>query len=226
MGVHRRRVREAETVVDRPAQMIEAAAAVLAREGYENTSMKEIAAEAGVSSGLLHYYFGTKEELLAAVVRRLHDQMVADWHATVADVEDPLERLRRGMTAAARKFDEKPEFWQLLFDMYAVGLKNEVIRDRLREMVVEIIGQFAEEVRRINASLPVAAPVEPEDVAAATLAAIDGVALISSISGRSGAGSYRALLAMMASFLGMSYVMAGQEPPIERMLEVFDSGLS
>src|SRR5438067_7676532 len=40
---------------DRRAQIIRGAAAVLARQGYEATSMKEIAEEVGVSSGLLHY---------------------------------------------------------------------------------------------------------------------------------------------------------------------------
>ena len=220
MGAYRRRVREPEDAVDRRTQMIEAAAAVLARQGYEGTSMKEIAAEAGVSSGLLHYYFGTKEELLAAIVRHLHDQLINEWHDTVAGVEDPLDRIAHGLRQAADKYRSRPEFWQLLFDLYVVGLKNPVIHDRLHDMMIDVIGQFADEVRRINSSLPVPSPIDPEDIAATALAAIDGIALVSSITGRGGDGAYRALLALMLAYVSMSYVISGREAPIDRMMEL------
>jgi AcrR family transcriptional regulator len=220
MGPYRRRVKDPEDTVDRHTQMIEAAAAVLARQGYEGTSMKEIAAEAGVSSGLLHYYFGTKEELLAAVVRHLHDQLTNEWHDTVQGIEDPLERITHGLRKAAEKYRTRPQFWQLLFDLYVVGLKNPVIHERLYDMITDVVSQFAEEVRRVDSSLPLPSPVDPEDLAAATLAAIDGIALVSSITGRSGDGQYRALLALMLAYAGMSYVMSGREFSIARMQEL------
>lgn len=218
----RRRVRDPDEIVDRRAQMIEAAATVLAREGYESTSMKEIAAEAGVSSGLLHYYFGTKEELLAAVVSDLNAQVTGEWRAAVADVDDPLERVARGLRMAADKFSVRPEFWQLLFDMYAVGLKNPVIRERLQEMFADVISQFADEVRRIDSGMPIPSVVEPEELAAVALGAIDGIALVSSITGSDGRGAYRALLALMLSYIGMSYVASGQEVPFERMAALLE----
>jgi AcrR family transcriptional regulator len=220
VAAYRRRVREPEDLVDRRAQMIEAAAAVLARQGYEGTSMKEIAAEAGVSSGLLHYYFGTKDELLGAIVRHLHDLLLREWRDTLSDVEDPLDRIAQGMRQAAEKYRAQPEFWQLLFDLYVVGLKNPVIHERLREMMTEVIGQFADEVRRVNASLPVPSPIDPEDVATVVLASIDGIALVSSITGRSGDGAYRALLALMLAYVSMSYVMTDREVPFDRMQEL------
>ena len=223
MGAYRRRVRDPGDAVDRRAQMIEAAAAVLARQGYDSTSMKEIAAEAGVSSGLLHYYFGTKEELLAAIVRYLHDMLLREWHDTVEGVEDPLDRIARGLQQAAEKYRTRPEFFQLLFDLYVVGLKNPVIHERLDDMMTDVIGQFADEVRRINASIPVPSPIDPEDVAAAALAAIDGIALVSSITGRGGDGAYRALLGLMLAYVSLSYVISGQEAPIDRMMELLGS---
>ena len=218
--VPRRARRLSAEPVDRRAQMVEAAATVLAREGYESTSMKEIANQAGVSSGLLHYYFGTKEELLADVVSDLHDQLLREWQAAVAGVDDPLERVSRGIGQAAAKHRDRPEFWQLLFDMYAIGLKNPVIRERLNGMVTDLIGQFAAEVRRVDATLPTHSPLPAEDLATATLAAIDGVALVSSVTGRDGSGAYKALLALMLAYVGMSYLAAGQPVPFERMAEL------
>src|SRR5215468_1196514 len=49
-------------------RIVEAAERVLARDGYAATSVKDIAAEAGVAPGLVHYYFKTKDELVVAAV--------------------------------------------------------------------------------------------------------------------------------------------------------------
>src|SRR5258708_26968024 len=93
---------------DRRAQIIRGAAAVLARQGYEATSMKEIADEVGVSSGLLHYYFGTKEDLLAEVVRVLHDEQVAEWRQAIAAAGGPLGRGAAGGARAPREIPAPP----------------------------------------------------------------------------------------------------------------------
>ena len=49
-------------------RIIDAAYRALVRRGYHETSMKDIAAEAGVAPGLAHYYFETKEDIFRAVV--------------------------------------------------------------------------------------------------------------------------------------------------------------
>src|SRR5438067_7589114 len=112
-GRRRRSVTGEPELEDRRAQITRGAAAVLSRQGYEATSMKEIADEVGVSSGLLHYYFGTKEDLLAEVVRSLHDQLITEWREAMHGVEDPLERVTTGLQHAARRLTERPESWQL-----------------------------------------------------------------------------------------------------------------
>jgi AcrR family transcriptional regulator len=53
---------------ERRRQLIEAAVRVVAREGITRASTRRIAEEAGAPLASLHYTFGTKEELLAAVV--------------------------------------------------------------------------------------------------------------------------------------------------------------
>jgi len=49
-------------------RILQAAFAVLSRQGYENTSIKEIAEEAGVAQGLVHYYFKSKQQLVLGVL--------------------------------------------------------------------------------------------------------------------------------------------------------------
>ena len=53
---------------DTREKILQAAFTVLSRQGYENTSVKDIAEEAGVAQGLVHYYFKSKQLLVLAVL--------------------------------------------------------------------------------------------------------------------------------------------------------------
>src|SRR5690349_12196785 len=54
--------------VDTRTRILDAAFAVLSRQGYENTSIKDIAEEAGVAQGLIHYHYKSKQLLVLSVL--------------------------------------------------------------------------------------------------------------------------------------------------------------
>src|SRR5947199_7403837 len=60
-------------------RIVEAAYRTLVKRGYHETSMKDIAAEAGVAPGLAHYYFETKEDLLVAAIERGCEPAMRAW---------------------------------------------------------------------------------------------------------------------------------------------------
>lgn len=60
---------------DSRERILHAAFTALSRNGYEHTSVKDIAEEAGVAPGLLHYYFGSKQRLVQAVLLMCCSQM-------------------------------------------------------------------------------------------------------------------------------------------------------
>ena len=64
----------------RRQQILGAAAACFAREGFHRTSMQDIVGECGVSAGLVYRYFASKDEMIAAIA--------TDWHADRAAVLD------------------------------------------------------------------------------------------------------------------------------------------
>src|SRR4051812_2528672 len=57
----------------RRAALLEAAYAVVADKGLEGLRTRDVAARAGVNIATLHYYFGTKEALVLALVERVRD---------------------------------------------------------------------------------------------------------------------------------------------------------
>src|SRR5260370_18153745 len=60
-------------------RIVEAAYRTLVKRGYHETSMKDIAAEAGVAPGLAHYYFETKEDLLVAAIEHACRPLMGAW---------------------------------------------------------------------------------------------------------------------------------------------------
>lgn len=73
----------------RRTQIIEAAAAVIARDGVAGATTRRIAAEAKLSLATLHYVFKTKDDILAAVLESLIDHASQDNSAIAAHLVTP-----------------------------------------------------------------------------------------------------------------------------------------
>ena len=74
-----------ELTGERAQRIIDAMRASVARRGAAGSTFDHVAREAGVSRGLLHYYFGTKERLLVEVVRRDSDIRMEALDRSLAD---------------------------------------------------------------------------------------------------------------------------------------------
>ena len=201
----------------RRGQIIRAAATVLGRIGYSDSSVKQIALEAGVAPGLVHYYFTSKEELLVAVVHELEREMVADWQEAVSGIDDPLERIVAALDHTAVRCSEHPEFFRLLFDLYSVGLGNPAIRERLVELWTHFVDDIEAEVRQVLERLPGPGTVPPRALAEAIAGAIDGIALAGLLREREPMDVYDAFTAMLLSLVVTAYINAGADPPVERL---------
>jgi AcrR family transcriptional regulator len=162
---------------EKAARIVDAMRASVARRGVARSTFEHVAREAGVSRGLLHYYFGTKERLLAEVVRRDCDlrMTVLDQQLEAArTADDFLELLRRTLVELMR---EDPDFMTLLFELFTLSRHNdelaaefsELLR-RTREHVAGLLSaKEAEGVLHLRA--------DPEAVADLLFAIADGIGL-------------------------------------------------
>jgi AcrR family transcriptional regulator len=119
---------------DKAQRIIEAMRASVATRGVEGSTFDHVAREAGVSRGLLHYYFGTKEALLVEVVRRDSDIRMAVLDAALRDVrstEDVLNGLVRSLEDLV---ENDPEFLVLIFELFVLSRRNEDVAGELREL--------------------------------------------------------------------------------------------
>ena len=110
-------------------KILQAAFTVLSKQGYENTSIKEIAEEAGVAQGLVHYYFKSKQLLVLAVLEFVCDKVelgVAGEAGALAAFEQTKAMLRDPDNRDANA---------LYIQLIAVGLHDPVIGNGVRTFV-------------------------------------------------------------------------------------------
>jgi AcrR family transcriptional regulator len=100
---------------ERERQILDAAHALFAERGYEAVTMDVVAAEVGVTKPLLYAYFGNKERLYLACMRRAGDAMLAVVVEAVTAAEDPADALRRGLHAFFSFVDSDRDAWRVLF---------------------------------------------------------------------------------------------------------------
>jgi AcrR family transcriptional regulator len=122
---------------EKAQRIVDAMRASVAVRGVAGSTFDHVARDAGVSRGLLHYYFGTKERLLAEVLRRDTDLRMAaldEALASASNAHDFIDLLRSSLETMVR---EDTEFLTLLFEFFTLSRRNE-----------EIAAEFAELVRR------------------------------------------------------------------------------
>lgn len=87
---------------DRRAEIVDAAQVLFATNGYRDTRMADIADAAGVTKGLLYWYFDSKESLIAEILRDARRKLRDEQRLAVDAVDDPLERIYLGTATAVR----------------------------------------------------------------------------------------------------------------------------
>src|SRR5688500_6279082 len=88
---------------DRKAEIVREAERLFLDRGFSQTRMSDIADAAGVTKGLLYWYFENKQALLGEIIRDMRARLRTAQADAVAAGEDPLDRLYLG-TLASTKF--------------------------------------------------------------------------------------------------------------------------
>ena len=112
--------------------LLDAAEAMLVEVGYAGITTRKLAERAGVNHGLVHYYFGSMEDLLLRVVERFTERLIERQEAMyVADIPF-IEKWRQAM----RFLDEDSDsgYHKVWFEMQALAWNNDAVRARLQRV--------------------------------------------------------------------------------------------
>jgi AcrR family transcriptional regulator len=122
---------------EKAKRIVEAMRSSVAHRGVAGSTFDHVAREARVSRGLLHYYFGTKERLLAEVVRHDADLRMVALDEQLADARDADGVIDALVDSLRRFVKEEPEFITVVFELFTLSRRND-----------EIAAEFAELLRR------------------------------------------------------------------------------
>jgi len=125
---------ERELTGEKAKRIVDAMRKSVGERGAAASTFEHVAREAGVSRGLLHYYFGTKERLLVEVVRRdteLRIEMLDEPLGRAGSVDDVLDVL---VTNLMNTIDNDPGFFLLVFELFSAGRRNPDIRREVGQL--------------------------------------------------------------------------------------------
>ena len=161
----------------RRTAIVRATVRCLARDGYTGLTMKKVAREAGVSQGILHYYFADKRAILVAAL----ETVTADLDRRVAAAQsrggkDARARLRALVAACLRLAVEERAFWVVFVEFWGEMMHDRRLREinaSLYERMRRLIGAVVVQGVRVGTFRS----IDGRRAAAVILGLVDGVSL-------------------------------------------------
>jgi AcrR family transcriptional regulator len=113
------------------ARLLAAAARVYARRGFDAATIDEVAAEAGLTKGAVYDHFGSKENLLFALLDEHLSAQIAEQFALFDPQKDSVERPRAGADRWMRELEENPDGFRLFVEAWVRAQRDPGMRERV-----------------------------------------------------------------------------------------------
>jgi AcrR family transcriptional regulator len=160
---------------DKARRIVAAMRDSVARRGAAGSTFDHVAREAGVSRGLLHYYFGSKERLLVEVVRHDADIRIAAFEERLRGAGSLDEVIAALVTQLREYVEEEPGWHAVIHELLSAARLNDEIKQELADLYRRVRGQVADSLRQKEAAGIVQMRTDAESVASVFLAIADGL---------------------------------------------------
>jgi AcrR family transcriptional regulator len=159
---------------EKAQRIIEAMRASVGTRGAAGSTFDHVAREAGVSRGLLHYYFGSKERLLVEVVRHDCEVRIQGMDERIAQAGD-VDGIIAALVLGLEEFIEgEPGSQAVIYELLSASRHSDEIRAELAELYRRWRAHLAESLRMKEREGVVRLQGDPESVASMLFALGDG----------------------------------------------------
>ena len=114
--------------------ILDAAENLFAQNGFNGTTTRSIASQAGVNIAMLSYYFGSKKQLLHAVIERFSNRLVEVFHQIDQTKKSPTDKLRNWIEAYIDYIFEHPNHARIVYRQVSVSQE--------RDDIVKLVSEF------------------------------------------------------------------------------------
>jgi AcrR family transcriptional regulator len=162
---------------EKAQRIIEAMRASVGSRGAAGSTFDHVAKEAGVSRGLLHYYFGSKEQLLVEVVRHDCEMRIQAMDERLARA-DSVDGLVEALVSQLEAFvEDEPATQAVVYEMLSASRHSEEIRAELAELYRRWRAHLAEALLQKEREGVVRLEADAESVASVLFALGDGMGI-------------------------------------------------
>lgn len=122
-------------------KILSASFKLMSKNGYDSTSISQIAQEAGISKGLMYNYFSSKEELLEALINKT----LSDGEEIMADVfsEDPAETLKNVFGWFFNELRNNLDEWRFISEIMLKADKYSFVKEMVTVKMSEYMRLFS-----------------------------------------------------------------------------------
>lgn len=117
---------------DTEVAFLDAAERLLVRIGYANITTRRLAEAAGANHGLIHYYFGSMEQLLVSVLERYTDKLIERQRAMYAADAPFIEKWRTAMRFLEE--DRESGYQKVWYELQALAWNRPDLREHLERV--------------------------------------------------------------------------------------------
>jgi AcrR family transcriptional regulator len=111
-------------------RFLDAAERLLAETGHAGITTRRLAEEAAANHGLVHYYFGSIENLFARVLERFTDRLIARQRALYSSDAPFIEKWRTAMTY----LDADRDYQRVWYELQALAWSRPELRERVTKV--------------------------------------------------------------------------------------------
>ena len=166
-----------ELAGDKATRIVEAMRTSVATRGIAGSTFDQVARAAGVSRGLLHYYFGTKERLLVEVVRRECDVRIEQLELQIASATSTEDVVAALVESFEEFLREPPAEVAIFYELMTLAQRTEDIASELAELGRRTRSHLAQALRSADEAGILELRADPDVVATFLFALADGVAV-------------------------------------------------
>ncbi len=106
------------------SEIAQKAIALLARKGFQATTIQDIADAAGLGKGTIYHYFKTKEEILLVVSEELFCETAKSFGAALTRIDEPLEKLALLIEEALRVTEDVENLFVVYTELWLMNLRG------------------------------------------------------------------------------------------------------
>ena len=167
---------KADVAAERKDQIVRATVECISKHGYHNFSMQDVARTAGVSKGIIHYYFLNKDELMMSVLDKVAGDIERVLQADMASISDPVRKMQIFIEVCFDVVRSTREYYQVSMDFWTqINQKEDV-----RKVIAQHYAKFRETaaiVIRDGIEKGAFKKIDPLHYGSFVIATIDGLSL-------------------------------------------------